>query len=209
MTESTSGQGNKGGGETDALTPRRRVNKINDLLDQLPETQRASLMSRLEGTAPQLISPEGRGGRGGKPIDTPMRRAKAIARRLTRGELPRDAESPSDSDLPQPAESPAPSMATLRSLKGRELSLVYNSSPLSDWLTALKIAEIEVKEHLLIYLPPREKTALEDALRQLGPVKLIEAQEASERVMRRAETLSLEGKVSSLVELNDDPSWLD
>ena len=206
MTESSDNPGRMG--SEDGLTPRRRVNKINDLLDHLPESQRASLMNRLQGTAPQLITPGGGSGRG-KPIDTPMRRAKAIARRLTRGELPRDAESSTDSAPPTAVESPPPQMSALRSLKGRELALVYHASPLSDWLSALKIAEIEVKEHLLIYLPPREKSALEDALRQLGPVKLMEAQEASERVMRRAEDLSSEGKVRSLVELKDDDNWLD
>lgn len=206
MTQSDDRRDKPNQGE--GLTPRRRVNKINELLDQLPETQRASLMNRLQGAAPQLITPEARNGRGGRPIDTPMRRAKAIARRLTRGELPRDAESPANQDSITPIDQPPPSMATLRTLKGRELALVYHASPLSDWLSALKIAEIEVKEHLLIFLPPREKSALEDALRQLGPVKLIEAQEASVRVMRRAETLSLEGKIARLIELNQSEGWL-
>mgnify|MGYP003706089359 CR=1 FL=1 len=186
----------KGGGGSSDLVPRRRVHKINDLLEQLPDTQKASLMSRLQGAAPQLINPQAASGQG-KPIDTPMRRARAIARQLARGELPRDSQPLTDPVEVQ-RESPPPPMMALRSLKGRALLKVYQASPIEDWLSALKIAEIEIKEHLLVYLPPREKSALEDALRQLGPIKLSEAQEASLRVMSKAQHLVDRGVLKRL-----------
>ena len=177
----------------DSLTPMKRVNKINALLDHLPESQRASLLNQLESNAPQLISPKvGKDGK--KPIDTPMRRAKAIARRLTRGELSRDNESPSEEiDL-----RPVPPLSELSNYYGKPLLLIYRASPLVEWLKALKIAEPELKEHLLIHLPVREKTALEEALRQLGPVKLSQAQEASQTVMRPILDLERKGQIQPL-----------
>ncbi len=183
--------------ERDSLTPMKRVNKINALLDHLPESQRASLLNRLESNAPQLISPKG-GKNGKRPIDTPMRRAKAIARRLTRGELSRESESPAEEiELKS-----APPISALAQYQGKSLLLIYQASPLSEWLKALKIAEPELKEHLLIHLPVREKTALEDALRQLGPVKLSEAQEASQTVMRPILELEQSGQLKSHAKLD-------
>lgn len=187
--------------EEDSFTPMKRVHKINDLLDRLPAGQRSSLMHRLEGTAPQLVSPQKSAG-GRQPIDTPMRRAKAIARRLTRGELPRD-EEPIEEEIEL---KPPPAISALLDYYGKELLLIYRASPLSEWLNALKIAEPELKEHLLVHLPAREKTALEEALRQLGPVKLSEAQNASVEVMKRAAELEQKGKIQVFSPTND--SWL-
>ena len=178
----------------------KRVHKINDLLDRLPAAQRSSLMQRLEGTAPELVSSQKSAG-GKKPIDTPMRRAKAIARRLTRGELPQDTELEE-----QEEEIPPPPMTALLDYYGKELLVIYQASPLAQWLKALKIAEPELKEHLLVYLPPREKTALEEALRQLGPVKLSEAQSASSEVMKNAQALEKQGKITVFTPTNE--SWL-
>lgn len=176
--------------KSDSLTPMKRVNKINALLDHLPESQRASLLNKLESNAPQLISPKA-GKNGKKPIDTPMRRAKAIARRLTRGELSRESESPVEAiDL-----GPIPPLSDLANYFGKSLLLIYRASPLDEWLKALKIAEPELKEHLLIHLPVREKSALEEALRQLGPVKLSQAQEASQTVMRPILELERTGQI--------------
>ena len=171
----------------------KHVNKINALLDNLPESQRASLMARLKGSAPQLlVSTNNKGGKN-KPIDTPMRRAKAIARQLTRGELPKDAEVTDESK----PENPPPKINILLALSAQDLLKIYQASTLEEWLNALKIAEPEIKEYLLLHLPAREKSELEEALRQLGPVKLSQAQSATDTVMSKAQDLAQGGGLKS------------
>lgn len=173
--------------------PTRRVHKINDLLQRLPSSQRDSLVDRLAGTAPQLLSRDLRGsGRESKrsgPIDTPMRRARSVARRLLK-----EAKQPPELETIVEA-SPVLPLDALLLVTSSDLLKIYHATPMVTWLRALKIAEPELKEYLLQHLPTREGAELEDALRELGPIKLGDAQSAAIMIMEKAQDLEEKGVV--------------
>ena len=197
----------------------RRLHKMNELLSHLPPEQRELITQRLSRSAPNLIrskdtSSTSTKGSSGK-IDTPMRRAKSLARSILKRE--RQVRQKRDYwDHPEPpnsqpqvstegelvswidediAISESLPMNTLLSLHVDCLLKAYLASDLDDWLKALKIVDPEVKEHLLFTLPVRYASELEDALRSLGPIKLSEAQEATQRVMARVQQLGARGEV--------------
>lgn len=187
-----------GGANAPASPPPSRVHKINDLLHRLPASQRSSLVEKLSGTAPQLLTSQLSKRLGGQdesssrgPIDTPMRRAKSLARQLIREANRQSVEPPEEPK-------PALPLDALRNLARTDLTRVYRSEPLERWLTALKIAEPELKEHLLLQLSARESAELEDALRELGPIKLSDAQAAAEAIMRSAQKLADQGEIRLL-----------
>ena len=81
---------------------------------------------------------------------------------------------------------------------------MYRASPLTDWLSALKIAEPELKEHLLYALPLDLAGELDEALRGLGPLKLSEAQTAERQVLKRAQALEARGELKEVSSLGDE-----
>ena len=83
----------------------------------------------------------------------------------------------------------------LLSLDAECLLKAYLASDFEVWLKALKIADPEVKEHLLFTLPVRYASELEEGLRALGPMKLSEAQEAIRGVMAQVQRLDARGEV--------------
>ena len=196
----------------DDLRPREeRLHKVNELLNHLSSEQRRSLTSRLTRNAPDLVTSGARD----QPIDTPMRRARSIARALlkrerkaalTRGvhgsnsgsglelvslegvegdESQRDRLRGDQALASEPDAPPPPPLRALLRLTPAKLLKAYQVATLPEWLMALKIAEPEVKEHLIFNLPPRVASELEAALRDLGPVKLGEAQELEVSIRRR------------------------
>ena len=233
------------------IRQRARAHKINDLISHLPPEQQAMINERLARSAPQLVQQRGHGhsssSSGG--LDTPMKRARSLARsllkreraaRLRREQLginaergprtldeldhdlssrgltrstrqidPFDPFDPTDpfsqeSDVgsdgyvapPAPPQSRLSQLDALRRLDAPSLIKVYRASPLADWLSALKIAEPELKEHLLYVLPLDLAGELDEALRGLGPLKLSEAQTAERQVLKRAQALETRGELA-------------
>ena len=192
---------------------RQRIHKMNELLSHLPPEQREQITQRLSRSAPGLIRSKGSPSSKGS-IDTPMRRAKSLARSI----LKRDRAVKQTKDR----WSTQTSTQTQNSVEGEPLSWeeedlkisikklpvnalltlqvncllkAYLASDIEDWLKALKIAEPEVKEHLLFTLPVRYASELEDELRSLGPIKLSDAQEAATRVMAQVQRLGERGDI--------------
>lgn len=213
------------------LSAKARAHKVNALINQLPESQRALINERLSRSAPQLIP--GRAGEEARvsnpdgSLDTPMKRARSLARsllkreraaRIKRERLGIDApeshglygEGPdrSERELVDPfadeeatdvdSHRPLPPMINLRRLDATSLLKVYQTSKLSEWLSALKIADPELKEHLLFSLPLGLASELEEALRSLGPLRLAEAQAAERLIMSRARALESRGEIRGL-----------
>ena len=93
-------------------------------------------------------------------------------------------------------------------LRSNALQKLYRAVDKKIWLRALKIAEPEVKEHLLNHLSTRARADLEDDLRSLGPVRLSEAQEAERQIMGCARDLVKSGEISGLDHNPNDP-WVE
>ena len=209
---------------------RRRLRKMNELLNQLPPEQRELLTQRISRSAPGLIRTKGEAhtahGRSSQGvIDTPMRRAKSLARALLKREretrLQKERWSPGDAQSDPLTETTSPHrddllwaheggdlseedltltrrdlpINALLSLDAECLLKAYLASDFEVWLKALKIADPEVKEHLLFTLPVRYASELEEGLRALGPMKLSEAQEAIRGVMAQVQRLDARGEV--------------
>ena len=201
----------------------RRLRKMNALLSNLPAEQRELLAERISSSAPGLIKSKttSKPGSSDGAIDTPMRRARSLARsilkreRTARQQKGRWGPPNSSDDLTQASQTasiaikdheedsddeystltPPLPLSALLDLDAPCLLKAYLDSELEDWLKALKIADPEIKEHLLYTLPVRYASELEEALRSLGPMKLSDAQAAAHYVMKRVQKLSNRGEI--------------
>ena len=99
------------------------------------------------------------------------------------------------------------SLNAILNLKALHLQKLFKAIQRLFWLKALKIAEPEVKEHLLSHLSARARADLEDDLRALGPVRLKDAQAASIEIMKVANKMERDGEISGLKHDPNDP-WV-
>jgi flagellar motor switch protein FliG len=153
-----------------------KFKQIHALLQAMPQQGRQKLLGQLKGINPKFA-----------PQSIQSNQAK-----------PKNIKSQEQDVIDTKINQFIPEFSCLQNLSSKMIQKVFHSIERTQWLKALKIAEPEFKEYLLNHLSVRVRADLAEDLRLLGPVRLKDASEACEFIIKHAWDMERKGIIKGL-----------
>ena len=162
-----------------------KFKQVHALLQAMPQQGRQKLLGQLKGINPQFAPKT-------------QKTNKAASKKL---------ESQEQETVEIEFEESIPEFSCLQNLTSKMIQKVFHAIERTQWLKALKIVEPEFKEYLLNHLSVRVRADLAEDLRLLGPVRLKDASEACDFIIKTAWEMEKKGSIKGLTDESNKP-WI-